>query len=315
LGKFSDLKKKHRIARRVAYTLTSPHQKQMRRVAPQSLPPSSSKNAAAATAATTTTATTTTTLAVETDESLNALTILATSAHLNNDRGTAASLYGELYTRTRAALGDTHPDTVSAAGNLALVLRSLGRHREASPLFHASIGHFRGTLGPGNPSTLALMHGFAGSLLGMGRGEEAAALYRDVLMGRRLALGGSHWDTVDTAIELSGALAGLGGIQGEDLGALGRAREEVLRGGVEGDACLPPAVLAYAKLLYVCVVEERSAAALDAWVQQLKGEARGVSGAGRQGLAGAWEGEGDGWWLGGVVGMGARRRAFGGASW
>lgn len=271
----------------------------MRRAAPKPFPPP-------------TTITTTTTLAVETDESLNALTLLATSAHMSNDRHTAESLYRELHARTRAALGDSHPDTVSAGANHALVLRALGRHREASPLFHASIGHFRGTLGPGNPSTLALTHGFAGSLLGMGRGEEAAALYRDVLMGRRLALGGAHWDTVDTAIELSGALASLGAIQGEDLGALGRAREEVLRGGVEGDACLLPSTLAYAKLLYVCVVEERSAAAIDAWVQQLKGEAKGVEGVGRQGLPVDWEGEGDGWWLGGVVGLEARRRAFGG---
>jgi len=216
--------------------------------------------------------------------------------------GTAEKLYRELYAKSLTVLGGTHPDTQSACGNLALVHCAQGRHREACPLFHASIGAFRGGLGPRHPATLTLMHGFAQSLFALGRGAEAAALNRDILRGRRLALGPAHWDTVETALALSDVLAAQGCIEGEDLGALGRARREMTGQGVEGDAYPTAPVLFFAKLLYVSTRDERSAAVVDDWVQHLKGREGGVGG--------GEEWEGDDWWLASIEGKERRKMAF-----
>jgi hypothetical protein len=57
--------------------------------------------------------------------------------------------------RYRRVLGDEHPNTLSAAHNLAVVLTSLNEHEYAMKLNEATMNRQRKVLGEDHPDTLA----------------------------------------------------------------------------------------------------------------------------------------------------------------
>ena len=90
----------------------------------------------------------------------------------------------------RKALGDTHPTTQSAIGDMANLLRSCGELSAAEPLYEELCR------GKTSPKRLAAMHTLARLKEQLGKTDDAIRIYRDVLNGRRATLGDQHQQTV-----------------------------------------------------------------------------------------------------------------------
>jgi hypothetical protein len=61
----------------------------------------------------------------------------------------------------RRVLGEEHPDTLVALGNLATTLWALGDLAGARELQEKAVGGFKGVLGEEHPSTLAALRNLA----------------------------------------------------------------------------------------------------------------------------------------------------------
>jgi hypothetical protein len=222
-----------------------------------------------------------TTVTTITEESIVAMNARAERAHSLGDLPSAISLYTQVHAARASTLGASHPTTALAAGNLACALRLSEDAGAALPLYMACLPVLRGELGRAHPAVLSLLHGLAHTLERQRprpATADAAALYRDVLGSRRRALGGCHSDTMETAAAYCSLLAGQGRVAPLALPALGALHSEALAGAY-GLALPPPSVLAYAKLLYLNTEDSPACRALEAWIAQLKAEARGEEGA------------------------------------
>ncbi len=135
---------------------------------------------------------------------------LTQPAHLAARYMLAAGFYAEAYAgqsqvlRLRqAALGDRHPDTLTARHYCALTLRDRGLWAEAAAEYSEVLRLRSEVLGAEHPDTLASRHGFGSALRRLGRFGQAEAEYRAALLARTRVLGAEHPDTLATRLNLA----------------------------------------------------------------------------------------------------------------
>merc|ERR1719245_2027838 len=119
----------------------------------------------------------------------------------------ALQLRRENFELRKAALGPSHPDTLTAMSNYAISFKIAGRkeealqlRREIFELSKAALGPshpdtltaMSAALGPSHPDTLTAMSNYANSLDDAGRKEVALQLRRENFELRKAALGPSH---------------------------------------------------------------------------------------------------------------------------
>ena len=85
----------------------------------------------------------------------------------------------------RARLGPVHADTLIAAGNMSLVLSTLGRWREAEPLMRETLVGNRRLLGDTHPRTVTNMTNLGLLCMDLGRQDEARILLEEALAATR----------------------------------------------------------------------------------------------------------------------------------
>lgn len=90
---------------------------------------------------------------------------------------------------SRRALGPTHPDTLRAQMELALLLHDRGQGDEALPMLRATLDDAERVLGRDHVMTLRAVSSLAWALRGMGRGPEAEPLFRRAFDQSRRTLG------------------------------------------------------------------------------------------------------------------------------
>ncbi|HEY6310673.1 MAG TPA: tetratricopeptide repeat protein, partial [Streptosporangiaceae bacterium] len=97
--------------------------------------------------------------------------------------------------RRRRVLGEDHPDTLTSADNLAMILGRVGEHRAARELGEDTLARRRGVLGEDHPDTLTAAFILAAELSELGEYQAARELAKDILARRRRVLGEDHPDT------------------------------------------------------------------------------------------------------------------------
>jgi hypothetical protein len=98
--------------------------------------------------------------------------------------------------------GEDHPDTLTAANNLANRLGAVGRYEQARALDEDTLTRRRRILGDDHPDTLRSANNLANRLGALGQHEQARALHEDTLTRRRI-LGDDHPDTLASANNLA----------------------------------------------------------------------------------------------------------------
>ena len=86
-----------------------------------------------------------------------------------------------------AACGPGHPALAIPLGNLAAVLRDLGRAEEARPLAEQALAIDEAAYGPGHPTVAIRLYSLAAVLRDLGRVEEAWLLAERAAAIRRKA--------------------------------------------------------------------------------------------------------------------------------
>ncbi|WP_189716556.1 FxSxx-COOH system tetratricopeptide repeat protein, partial [Streptomyces chryseus] len=104
-------------------------------------------------------------------------------------------------------LGSEHPDTLTAAANLALCYSVAGRATEAILLRERVLADSERLLGDEHPDTLTARHGLATSYLMAERFTEATPLLQRVLAGRERLLGDEHPRTLSARVHLAHSYA------------------------------------------------------------------------------------------------------------
>jgi serine/threonine protein kinase/Tfp pilus assembly protein PilF len=99
----------------------------------------------------------------------------------------------ELY---REVSGEEHPDTLSAANDVARLLMARGEFSEAEPLFRQNLEARRRVLGPDHPDTLTALNNLALSLKLQKKLAEAEPLYRESLEACGRLMGGDSLHTL-----------------------------------------------------------------------------------------------------------------------
>lgn len=133
--------------------------------------------------------------------------------------GPAERLFREVLKIDREDLGDEHPETLTAMGNLAIILWLQGDLAGARALQEPALSIRRRVLGDEHPETLTAMNNLASTHWAQGDLAGARALEEPALSVRRRVLGDEHPDTLGSMINLAGTLAA----QGD------RARAQVLQ--------------------------------------------------------------------------------------
>ncbi|MFC1408845.1 FxSxx-COOH system tetratricopeptide repeat protein [Streptacidiphilus sp. N1-12] len=121
----------------------------------------------------------------------------------------ARELAQPLYTAWTAALGEDHPDTLSAAYMLTWALDGLGAHAEALPLVQDTLLRRTRVSGEDHPETLSSAHDLATTLSKLGQHGEARRLNEDTLARHRRVLGEDHPETLRSANGLAVVLGNL----------------------------------------------------------------------------------------------------------
>jgi serine/threonine protein kinase/tetratricopeptide (TPR) repeat protein len=106
--------------------------------------------------------------------------------------------------------GPDHPDTLTAAHNLAISYSEQGRLDEALELNEQTLAARRRVLGPDHPDTLWTMNNLAFQYDAGGRREDALRLREETLAARRRTLGAEHPDTLMSMSNLGMSYASLG---------------------------------------------------------------------------------------------------------
>jgi Tetratricopeptide repeat len=91
--------------------------------------------------------------------------------------------------RRRRVLGEDHPDTLTAASNLAMLLGRLGEPQAARELAEDTLARRRRVLGEDHPDTLTSAFILAAQLAELGEYQAAKELGEDTLARRRRVLG------------------------------------------------------------------------------------------------------------------------------
>ena len=125
----------------------------------------------------------------------------------------ALALFGHAYEVRRDRFGDDHPDTLSSASQLALVLWWLGKYPRARALDEDTLARRRRILGEDHPATLISASQLAIDLVGLGSPAQARVLQEEVLSRQGRILGENHPDTLTSTRQLGEILWYLGEYQ------------------------------------------------------------------------------------------------------
>ncbi len=129
------------------------------------------------------------------------------------DGRTCHDLARRLHQHHLDTLGPDDPETLAAAGTLAVVLRDLGHDGKARDLHEDTVARYRRVFGQDHPGTLATASNLAIDLTNLGEHQAARKLDEDILARYRRLLGDDHPDTLDAASNLAADLANLGDFQ------------------------------------------------------------------------------------------------------
>ncbi len=151
----------------------------------------------------------------------------------------AETLLRECLEQSRRMLGRTHPETLAALNNLAVVYDKLGRPEAAEPIYRECWESTCQALGRTHPDALVEANNLATCLLGQGRHDEAEPLLSECLAAKREVQGPAHPSTLSTQASLGAMLLEQGRIaEAEPLlsdclderrAALGEAHDDTLR--------------------------------------------------------------------------------------
>ncbi len=122
----------------------------------------------------------------------------------------ASDLFARAYDILRAAIGESHPDTLLAVGSLGNAYVQLGRFGEAESHLRQAYEGSRQRLGESHPDTLRYLGNLAVTLWRQGRIEPAMELGRRTLELRREVLGPDHLHTLVAGAVLSSTLTEAG---------------------------------------------------------------------------------------------------------
>lgn len=128
---------------------------------------------------------------------------LAQALFRAGDLSAAESLLGEVWEVRRHRLGESHPTTVTALGDLAALDLVRGRHREAADRFGEVLERHRGVFGPDHPHVAVALQNLATAEKHLGNLDLAREYLEDAVALRRRIHGSEHPAVAD-------ALYGLG---------------------------------------------------------------------------------------------------------
>lgn len=111
----------------------------------------------------------------------------------------------QVLTLRQQALGEAHPDTITAQANLACTCYDLGEWQAALTLERAVLAARR-KVGEDHPDTQSAMNNLAGTLRELGEFYEAMALTEHVWQARLRQLGETHNDTLSAMLNLADSL-------------------------------------------------------------------------------------------------------------
>ncbi|ENH99077.1 hypothetical protein COCC4DRAFT_28753 [Bipolaris maydis ATCC 48331] len=104
-------------------------------------------------------------------------------------------------------LGPEHLFTLTSMNNLALVLNSQGKCKEAKAINQQTLARYEKVLGTEHPSTLTSMNNLAGVLSSQKKYKEAEEMNWQTLVLREKALGPKHPDTLTSMGNLAWVLS------------------------------------------------------------------------------------------------------------
>ena len=122
----------------------------------------------------------------------------------------AASYWKQVTEQARRQLGEEHPETLSAMGNLATSYTELGRVAEAIPLQEKVLARWERLFGTDHPAVVAARVSLANSYYEAGRFAEAIALQEKVVADQERMLGEDHPDTVSARANLASSYKKVG---------------------------------------------------------------------------------------------------------
>ncbi|KAI7280685.1 hypothetical protein KC345_g4599 [Hortaea werneckii] len=125
----------------------------------------------------------------------------------------AQELEAKVLEASRKALGEEHPNTLNAIGNLALTYSKQGRWKEAEKLEVKVLEASRRVLGNQHPNTLGATSNLASTYSKQGRWKEAEELQVKVIEASRKVLGQEHPDTLDVMGSLAITYRGQGRLE------------------------------------------------------------------------------------------------------
>ena len=105
-----------------------------------------------------------------------------------------------MLSRRRRILGDDHPDTLTSASQLGLLLWYLGDYQQARQLLNDTVNPRRRILGEDHPDTLTSASRLGLVLYYLGDYPQARQLLNDAFTRGRRVLGEDHPD--DTALSI-----------------------------------------------------------------------------------------------------------------
>jgi hypothetical protein len=127
----------------------------------------------------------------------------------------AASVsYRKSWTARCVALGDEHPDTLTAKSNLASTLVDQGKASEARALEEEVLSVRRSVSGEEHPDTLTTMNNLASTMQAQGDLPGARALHEQVLSVQSRELGLEHTNTLATMLTLASTRRAQGDLVG-----------------------------------------------------------------------------------------------------
>ena len=110
----------------------------------------------------------------------------------------------------RRIIGEKHPHTISAMGNLASTYNYLGKYTEAEKLDIEVLDFRKKILGQEHPDTILAMGNLASTYRNLGKYTEAGKLEIQVLDARNKILGEEHPDTISAMGNLASTYSYLG---------------------------------------------------------------------------------------------------------
>ncbi len=134
----------------------------------------------------------------------------ATYLQTRGDPRSARPLFDRAYQLNLQRLGEDHPNTLTAASNLAVVLHALGELAAARQLDQDTYDRRRRVLGEDHPHTLDSANNLANDLRELGEHAAARQLDQDTYDRFRRLLGENHPDTLISANNLAVDLRTLG---------------------------------------------------------------------------------------------------------